>query len=68
MTVAGSPLKPEERDRYSTPVGTRELEEPEAEERPGAEATSAPGWIRLALVLLALFLVLLLGSLLLVLR
>jgi hypothetical protein len=66
--VTGSPLRPEERDAYATPVATRELDEPEAGRRPAGEAAGAPAWIRLALVLLALFFVLLVGSLVLAVR
>ena len=57
--MTGSPLRPDEREPYGTPVATKELEEPEAAPSPAGQLGGSPPWIVLAVVLIVLFVVLL---------
>ena len=58
-----SPLRPEERERYGTAVGseTEDPLEPDPPDRPGAiaEPAGAPIWMVVAVVLLVAFVILL---------
>ena len=61
--MSGSPLTPDERGEYGTPQAAGELDEPEARDTAG-QLGGAPGWIRAALVVLAIFVALLVAWLL----
>ena len=62
--MTGSPLDPQEHERYATPVATKELEEPETGGAPVAGAAGSPAWVKLAVALLIVFGLLLLAWLL----